>query len=317
MKRRVFGLVVVLIGVLSLCACKEAEEPELSEMDEFIAGFKAKHPDGYQLSDGWYEETYYRNGTMELFDQIKRKFVGYCSFTDSDKSIPDFVSFKTNDFEYWTLEGYYWRNDKQIERHSNLKRGNYYWWETKYDYSLDTSFQFTVTKAPTLFTNKISGCFGYFNFLDEYNYLPEIIAHPTRYSSSHPFNSYNYLSISVTNNVIKIIKEKNLEDYRFNTYVSEYYFDENYELIRIVRSDHITYNREDGGRYINIDWTLEKTEKRNLGESMEYDQEADVEEGAWIAIHPDGLTAWYAVPPDVSDLIPKKDDWYKTTLKRE
>lgn len=183
-----FGLVVVLIGVLSLCACKEAEEPELSEMDEFIAGFKAKHPDGYQLSDGWYEETYYRNGTMELFDQIKRKFVGYCSFTDSDKSIPDFVSFKTNDFEYWTLEGYYWRNDKQIERHSNLKRGNYYWWETKYDYSLDTSFQFTVTKAPTLFTNKISGCFGYFNFLDEYNYLPEIIAHPTRYSSSHPFN---------------------------------------------------------------------------------------------------------------------------------
>lgn len=303
MKRRMFGLVVVLIGVLSLCACKEAEEPELSEMDEFIAGFKAKHPDGYQLSDGWYEETYYRNGTMELFDQRKREFVGYCSFTDLDETESDSVSFKTNDFEYKSLESYYWRNDKQIDRRSNLKRGNYYWWETKYDYSLETSFQFTVTKAPTLFTNKISGCIGRFDFLQEYNYLPEIIAHPTTHTASHPFNTYNYISISVTNNVIKIIKEKNLDAYRFNTYLSEYYFDENYELIRIVRSDHITYNREDGGRYINIDWTLEKTEKRNLGESMEYDQEVDVEEGAWIAIHPDGMNV------TSYDLIPKKDDW--------
>lgn len=294
MKRRVFGLVVVLIGVLSLCACKEAEEPELSDMDEFIAGFKAKHPDGYQLSDGWYEETFHITNTnyfsnLARYKQLKREFVGYCSFTDSEESESDSVSFKTNDFEYKSLESYYWRNDKQIERRSNFDGENYYWWETKYEYSSYTSFQFTVTKAPTLFTNKISGCIGRFDFLQEYNYLPEIIAHPTTHTASHPFNTYNYLSISVTNNVIKIIKEKNVLDYRFNTYVSEYYFDENYELIRIVRSDHITYNIETGGQYIDIDWTLEKTEKRNLGESMEYDQEVDVEEGAWIARHPN----WY------------------------
>lgn len=289
-----FGLAVVLLGILSLCACKEAEKPELSEMEEFIAGFKAKHPDGYQLSDGWYEETYHEINTNYFtsatpYNQLKRKFVGYCSFTDSDKSIPDFVSFKTNDFEYWSLESTYWNNERQIESRSNLYRGNYYWWETKYEYSLYTSLQFTVTKAPTLFTNKISGCFGYFYFLDEYNYLPEIIAHPTIHTASHPFNTYNYLSISVTNNVIKIIKEKNVLDYRFNTYVSEYYFDENYELTRIVSTEHITYNKETGGQYIDIDRILEKTEKRNLGEFMEYDQEADVEEGAWIARHPN----WY------------------------
>ena len=294
MKRRILGLVVVLIGVLSLCACKEAEEPELSEMDEFIAGFKAKHPDGYQLSDGWYEETYHRINTNYYtsatpYNQLKRKFVGHCSFSDLEESELESVRFKTNDFEYWSLESTYWNNERQIDRRSNFDGENYYWRETKYECSLYTSLEFTVTKAPTLFTNKISGCIGRFDFLDEYNYLPEIIAHPTTHTASHPFNTYNYLSISVTNNVIKIIKEKNVLDYRFNTYVSEYYFDENYELTRIVRSDHITYNIVTGGEYIDISWTLEKTEKRNLGASMEYDQEADVEEGAWIAVHPN----WY------------------------
>ena len=296
MERRVFGLAVVLIGVLSLCACKEAEEPELSEMDEFIAGFKAKHPDGYQLSDGWYEETYHEINTNYYtsatpYNQLKRKFVGHCSFTDSDEleSESESVRFKTNDFEYFSLESKYWKNDNQIERHSTFNGKNYYWWEKKFDYSYLLSSNFIIEKSPTIFTNKISGCIGRFDFLQEYNYLPQIIEYPFRYSYKHPFPDYNYISISVTNNVLRTIKERNLDAYRFNTYVCEYYFDKNYELTRIVSTEHITYNKETGGQYIDIDRILEKTEKRNLGESMEYDQEADVEEGAWIARHPN----WY------------------------
>lgn len=294
MKRRILGLTTVLIGILSLCACKEKEEPELSELDKFVVAFKEKHPDGYQLSDGWYEETYHKVNTkyhsnLELFDQMKWEFVGNCSFTYSDESEPDSVTFKTNDFKYSSLESYYWESNKQIDRRSNFDGENYYWWETKYNYSLETDFQLKVEKAPTIFTSKILGCVGSFDFLQEYNYLPEIIENPTPYSSVHPFNIYNYISISVTNNVLRTIKEKNLEDYRFNTYVCEYYFDENYELTRIVCTEHITYNKDTGGRYIDINWTLEKTEKRNMGTSMEYDQEADVKEGSWIAIHP----SWY------------------------
>ena len=280
-----------MIILCSICLFSCGSKAIENDVDIFIKEFEEHHPNGYKLQDGWYSYTEYsiryKTDLTEIEDTFSRTFKGKVVFTNIGE-----ISFNRKEI-YCEVEKF-----DEIQKHTPVLNLTYESatkeclenvYHTCYDgtnffyehrqYKTNPSASETILTFPTQGTDEIIGVNTSFHFAEEYNELKKLKGNN---SAEHK------ITLSVTGKMLRSISCYDNTSC-VETCSNEYYFDNNYNLIKIKQIIHMeSFEQDSLGMCNDVVSILEVIQPWNISVQTTFDVTPTRNIGEWI----DTLPKW-------------------------
>lgn len=262
MKRKAM-LFIFCALFLTLCGCNHSSK---SDLEIFIKNFNSAHPNGFKIDDGWYDLSV---STVTYDEQSGRKEILSSSFEGE------------LEFLYETYEG----RVKTAKCTSFTATFD----DSDYTIPLTTEYSETYTNGAELYRLRrtTSNSLLVEEYTEGSNTMSEVTFFfrlGTEFTNMNLLPMYQtweriYQSVEVEENVLTIVWDSNEDSNGSKRVVTdEYYFDDNYHLIKTTRVDQ-THFYSNGTRTDNSYFTikvLSRCDAKTIDVPTKYQKELEV-----------------------------------------